>query len=224
LSCPVSSPGRQKFGDPNEQPSTIRQEGVARRDRDEVTWRYSPSLRQWEDVAMLRTEPAFEPVVNRRRVLTGGVALAVLAIATPACSSPPAPPAVDELEAQLTLARQDSELATAAAKGASQAVSTALMQVAGERTQHAQTLADEIKRVAPTTSASPPTTSPTTASAAATPPPPVGDVVRSLRASADSAAKLASTSSGYRAGLLGSIAASCTASYSVALASGAAAS
>ncbi len=174
---------------------------------------------------MLRIEPAVEAVVNRRRVLTGGVALAVLAIATPACSSPPAPPAVDELEAQLTLARQDSELATAAAAGASQAVSTALTQVAGERTQHAQALANEIKRVAPTTSASPATTSPTTtASAAASPPPPVADVVTSLRASADSAAKLASTSSGYRAGLLGSIAASCTASYSVALASGAAAS
>jgi hypothetical protein len=45
-----------------------------------------------------------------------------------------------------------------------------------------------------------------------------------LRASADSARQLAGTSSGYRAGLLGSIAASCTASYSVALTSGAAAS
>ena len=45
-------------------------------------------------------------------------------------------------------------------------------------------------------------------------------VVRSLRASADSARQLAGTSSGYRAGLLGSIAASCTASYSVALAFG----
>jgi hypothetical protein len=46
-------------------------------------------------------------------------------------------------------------------------------------------------------------------------------VVRSLRASADSARQLAGTSSGYRAGLLGSIAASCTASYTVALAFGA---
>jgi hypothetical protein len=219
-----SARGRQKFGDPDEQPSTIRQEGIVRRDRDEVTWRYSPPLRQWQDVAMLRTEPGFEPVVNRRRVLTGGVALAVLVIAAPACSSPPAPPAVDELEAQLTLARQDSALATAAAAGTSQAVSTALTQVAGERTRHAQALANEIKRVAPTSTSSATTSPTTTASAAATPPPSVADVVTSLRASADSAAKLASTSSGYRAGLLGSIAASCTASYSVALASGAAAS
>jgi len=51
-------------------------------------------------------------------------------------------------------------------------------------------------------------------------PPPLADVVRSLRASADSARQLAGTSSGYRAGLLGSIAASCTASYTVALAFG----
>jgi hypothetical protein len=42
-------------------------------------------------------------------------------------------------------------------------------------------------------------------------------VVDSLRASAESASRLVATSSGYRAGLLGSIAASCTASYMVAL-------
>jgi hypothetical protein len=174
---------------------------------------------------MLRSEPGFEPVVNRRRVLTGGAALAVLAIATPACSSPPAPPTVDELEAQLTLARQDSELATAAAAGTSQPVGTALKQVAAERTQHAQALTTEIARLAvnPTSSAAG-TTSPTSTASAATPPASVADVVKSLRASADGAATLASTSSGYRAGLLGSIAAACTASYSVALAFGAATS
>jgi hypothetical protein len=171
---------------------------------------------------MLRTEPDFDPVVNRRRVLTGGVALAVLAIATPACSSPPAPPTIDELEAELSLARQDSELATAAAVGASQQVNAALTQVAAERSQHAQALTTEIKRLAPTSSA---TTNPaTTTSAAAAPPPPLAAVVKSLKASADSARQLAITSSGYRAGLLGSIAASCTASYTVALAFEAAAS
>jgi hypothetical protein len=175
---------------------------------------------------MLRTEPGFEPAVNRRRILTGGVALAVLAIATPACSSPPAPPAVDELEAQLTLARQDSALAVAAAAGASQAVSTALKQVAAERTKHAQALTTEIARVAvnPTSTSAGATSPTTTASAAASPPTPVADVITSLRASADSAGALASASSGYRAGLLASIAASCTTSYSVALAPGAAAS
>ena len=172
---------------------------------------------------MLRAEPDFDPIVNRRRVLTGGMALAVLAIATPACSSPPAPPTVDELEAQVSLARQDSELATAAAVGASEQVNRALKQVASERSQHAQALTTEIQRLAPPSST---TTSPTTtaASAAAAPPPPLASVVTSLKASADSARQLASTSSGYRAGLLGSIAASCTASYTVALAFEAAAS
>ena len=172
---------------------------------------------------MLPAEPDFDPVVNRRRVLTGGVALAALAIVMPACSSPPAPPTVDELEAQVTLARQDSELATAAAVGASEQVSRALKQVATERSQHAQAMTTEIQRLAPTSSA---TTSPTTTttSAPAAPPPPLADVVKSLKASADSARELAITSSGYRAGLLGSIAASCTASYTVALAFEAAAS
>ncbi len=175
---------------------------------------------------MPSTEPGFRPVVSRRRALAGGVVLAVFGIAVPACTSPPAPPAVDELEAQLTLARRDSELATAAAVGASQPVNAALTEVAAERTKHAQALTTEIARLAVNpTSTSPATTSPTTTgSAAAAPPPPLADVVRSLRASATSAGQLASTSSGYRAGLLGSIAAACTASYSVALAFGAASS
>jgi len=151
-------------------------------------------------------------------VLVGGAALAVFGMAVPACSSLPAPPAVDELEAQLTLARRDSELATAAAVGASQPVNAALTEVAAERTKHAQALTAEIARltVDPTS-----TSRETTTPAVAAPPPPLADVIRSLRASADSARQLAGTSSGYRAGLLGSIAASCTASYSVALASGA---
>ncbi|HEY2197689.1 MAG TPA: hypothetical protein VGH69_08355 [Mycobacterium sp.] len=148
-------------------------------------------------------------------------------MAVPGCSSPPPPPpAVDELEAQLTLARSDSELATAAAVGAPQPVNAALTEVAAERTKHAQALTTEIARLAvnPTSTSHETTTPATTTSAAAAPPPPLADVVRSLRASADSARQLAGTSSGYRAGLLGSIAASCTASYSVALALGAASS
>ncbi|WP_292990757.1 hypothetical protein [Mycobacterium sp.] len=173
---------------------------------------------------MPRTDPVFEPVVNRRRMLTGGVALAVFAVATPACSPPPPPPpAVDELEAQLTLARHDSELATAAAAGASPAVTAALQQVAAERTQHAQALTAEIKRLAPTSSSSATSPTPTT-SAVSAPPPPLATVISSLKGSADSAASLAAESSGYRAGLLGSIAAACTASHSVALAFGASAS
>jgi hypothetical protein len=195
-----------------------------RSDRDEVSCHSSALRGQWQDVAVLRTEPGLETTLSRRRVLAGGIAVAVFGIAAPACSSPPPPPAVDELEAQLSLARHDSELAKAAAVGAPQQIGTALTEVAAERTQHAQALTTEIARLAVSpSSTSSQTTTPTTTNAAA-PPPPLVDVVRSLKTSADSAGELASTSSGYRAGLLGSIAAACTASYSVALASSATAS
>jgi len=166
-----------------------------------------------------RTLPGVRPVFSRRRVLAGGAALAVLGMAAPACSSPPAPPAVDELEAQLQRARHDSELAAAAAVAAEKPVNAALTEVASERARHAQALTTEIARLAVNpTSTSSQTTSPTsTTSAAAAPPPTLSDVINSLRGSAASASHLATTSSGYRAGLLGSIAAACTASYSVAL-------
>ncbi len=170
---------------------------------------------------MLRAEPGFETTVSRRRVLAGGVALAAFGIAASACSSPPPPPAVDELEAPLASALRDSALATSAAVGAPQQISAALTEVATERTRHAQALKTEIARLAVSpTSTSAQTASPTTTTNAAAPPPPVADVIRALKESADSAGQLATTSSGYRAGLLGSIAASCTASYSVALAPG----
>jgi hypothetical protein len=170
--------------------------------------------------------PRTVPVVSRRHLLAGGAVLAVVGIAGSACSSQPAPPSVDELESQLNLARQDSELASAAAKGAAQPVSAALTEVASERAQHARALTAEIARVAgaPTSSSSE-TTSPTPAnSAVAGPPPSLSDVVNSLRASAASAGRLATTSSGYRAGLLGSIAAACTAAHTVALVFGKSAS
>jgi hypothetical protein len=152
-------------------------------------------------------------------VLAGGAAVALLGITGSACSSPPAPPAVDELESQLKLAQHDSELATAAAAAADKPVSAALSEVASERTRHAQALATEIARLAVNpTSSTAATTSPTTTTSAATAPPPsLSDVINSLRGSAASASHLAMTSSGYRAGLLASIAAACTASYSVAL-------
>ncbi|UQX13217.1 hypothetical protein M5I08_18980 [Candidatus Mycobacterium methanotrophicum] len=159
-------------------------------------------------------------------MLAAGAALAVFAMAGSACSSPPAPPAVDELESQLMLARRDSELAAAAAAAAANPVNAALTEVAAERTQHARALATEIARLAVNpTSTSGQTTSPTPpTSAAAAPPPTLSDVINSLRGSAASASHVAMTSSGYRAGLLGSIAAACTASYSVALVFGGSAS
>jgi hypothetical protein len=98
--------------------------------------------------------------------------------------------------------------------------------VATQRADHARALSTEISRAAgKLTSSSSETTSPSQAAPAGPPPPPpppppIADVINSLRASAESASRLATTSPGYRAGLLASIAASCTASYMVALVPG----
>ncbi|WP_236056952.1 hypothetical protein [Mycobacterium sp. SM1] len=135
----------------------------------------------------------------------------------PGCGSSPSPPAVDELQSQLELARRDSELATAAAAAELGQLAAALREVALERSRHAQALATEIDRVAgrsTTTSSAPPGP---VATGPAAPLPSLSDVVDALHNSAESAARLAATLSGYRAGLLGSIAASCTAAYTVAL-------
>jgi hypothetical protein len=165
--------------------------------------------------------PSTAPVVSRRHLLAGGAALAVLGVVAPACGSPPPAPAVDELQSQLELARSDSELATAAAATELGQVAAALKEVALERFRHAQALATEIDRVAGrSTTTSAPTMSATTSSTptgSIAPRASLSDVADSLHASADSAARLAATLSGYRAGLLGSIAAACTAAYTVGL-------
>lgn len=172
--------------------------------------------------------PRALPVVNRRGVLAGGAALAALGVVATACGeSTPKPPAVEELLGPLDQARRDSALASAAAGavGSPPQIAAALTVVASQRAAHARALSTEIARAAgklvsatsETSSSSP---SPTDPAAPPPPPPPVSDVVDSLRASAESASRLVATSSGYRAGLLASIAASCTASYTVALVPG----
>lgn len=184
---------------------------------------FSPSSSQIGVTRFVRPDRAGDHavLVKRRDVLAGGAALAALGILASACNSKPAPPAVDELQSQLESAWQDSELAAAAASAARPPIAAALAEVATERSAHATALAAEIARVAPkpvagsaTSSAKPEPTATSTPSAAA---PSLADVVNALHASADSASRLAATSSGYRAGLLGSIAAACTAAYSVAL-------
>jgi hypothetical protein len=224
LSGQADLPGRC-CSTPDSQLPTIRQESGISRDRGGLTRRYNGLfevlLTQWQDVAVPRRLSVVGPVVSRRHVLTAGAALVMLGVTASACGSPPAPPAVDELESQLKMARRDSELAKAAAAAADKPISAALTEVAAERAQHAQALATEIARLAVTsTSTSSQTTSGTpTTSRAAVPPPALSDVINSLHASAASAGQLATSSSGYRAGLLGSIAAACTAAYTVALVS-----
>ena len=155
--------------------------------------------------------------------------MVLLAVTVSACGSPPPPP-VDPLEAQLNLATADAATARAAATVAPPDLVAALTQVASERAEHARVLAVEIARAAgrpaPTettgTTGTADITTSTTSTAAGTtsppPPPTAKDVAAALRRSADSAAQLAPTLSGYRAGLMGSIAASCTTSFTVGLA------
>ncbi len=173
--------------------------------------------------------PSAVPVTNRRGVLAGAAALAAFGVVASACGeSPPKPPPVENLLGPLDQARKDSALAgaAAAAVGVAPQIAAALSVVATQRAAHARALSTEISRASgKLTSPSGETTPPSTSSSAAEagpppPPPPVSDVINSLRASAESASRLVTTESGYRSGLLSSIAASCTASYQVALVPG----
>jgi hypothetical protein len=153
--------------------------------------------------------------VSRRQMLFGAAALALPGGTVTACGASPPPPEVDELAAQLDRARADGQLATdAAAATPPPPAAQALTAVASERSAHAQALSDELVRMVGKEA---PTTTSTSTTAAPAKAPTTDDVIAALRQSADSAAQLAVKQSGYRAGLLGSIAASCTAAYTVAL-------
>ena len=153
--------------------------------------------------------------ISRRRVLIAAAALSAIGATASACGSPAPQP--EELAPQLDLARRDSQMAGAAATAAGPFYGPLLNVVADERAAHAKALSQEIARAAGETTTSSQAAAPTP-SGAAVPPPSRTDVMAALRESADSAAKLAANLSGYRAGLLGSIAASCTASVTVPLA------
>lgn len=175
--------------------------------------------------------PSVLPTVSRRRLLVGGAALALLGgtVATACASSPPTKD-IDALLGQLKRAQSDGELAGNAATAAPRKLAAALNTVAGQRAAHAKALSDEITRISgeapPTTSVTSATSAtsatispspPTTTSGPPPKPPTAADVVAALQQSADGASLLATQQSGYRAGLLGSIAAACTAAATVAL-------
>lgn len=164
-----------------------------------------------------------DPVLSRRRVLALALLGPALGSAAIACGRR-GPSGPDPLEDQLTAARRDSEMATAAAKAAAAGFAPGLSVVAAERARHADALVEELARAAgkPTPAAAETASasaSPSAKPAVPPPPPSVEDVAKALRQSADSAAKLAPTLSGYRAGLLGSIAAACATSAAIGLAS-----
>lgn len=170
--------------------------------------------------------PSAPPALSRRSLLIGAlpatVALGLLGGVT-ACAPAPPPADLADLRTQFDRANADSQLAGDAATApagrtpAPKVVAT-LTAIAAERTAHARAISDEITRLTdgdvPTTSATPTTTTTGAAPAAA---PSVTDVAKALRESAEDAARVAAEMTGYRAGLLGSVAASCTAAYQVAL-------
>jgi hypothetical protein len=149
-------------------------------------------------------------------MLVGTAALALVGATGVGCGKLAPPPELAELTAQLEAAHRDSQLASDAADASKPPQRPALAAVSSERSKHAEALAAEIARLTgePATS----TSATTTTTAMPAPAPTAKDVVATLKKSAESAAQLATEMSGYRAGLLGSIAASCTAAYTVSLA------
>ncbi|MGR6521498.1 hypothetical protein [Rhodococcus sp. MS13] len=119
---------------------------------------------------------------------------------------------VDQLTAQAERARSDAAAATAAIALAPDK-SASLTTISAERTAHALELDAEIARAAGggATTTAPPSTS------VANAPTGVDTLRTSLNDSARSAADLARTMSGFRAGLLGSISASCSTQVAVLL-------
>jgi hypothetical protein len=167
--------------------------------------------------------PPRPTTVDRRRVLLGAAGLAALAVTAAACSDPAPPGDLDDLTTALDRARADATLASQAAATARDRAATALGEVAKERSAHADALSAEIVRLtgraAPTTTVTVTTTPSGAPGVGGTPPAATAaDVVGALRASADSASHSAAGLTGYRAGLLASIAAACTASFTVSLA------
>lgn len=153
------------------------------------------------------------PAVNRRSALrlAGGGALAVTAVgALAACTRNDTPAAPDPLIAQETSARTDAAAATAAI-ATSPDKAGALQTIATQRTAHADVLRTEIDRAigvygdGSTPSRRTPPVTPT----APVPPPGVAVLRTQLQQSQRSAADLSAQLSGYRAGLLSSISASC---------------
>ncbi|MBY4128997.1 hypothetical protein HQO83_11415 [Rhodococcus fascians] len=172
----------------------------------------------WHDVGV--PTPIAALALTRRGLfrLAGAAVLTTATVgAVAACSDEEiSGPALDSLTAQLRAARSDAADATAAATTIPDYAS-ALTVVAAQRTEHANALDTEIARATGATTGTSPSATTTTV-APSTPPADIAAVRETLTASARSAAEAARNESGYRAGLLGSISASCTVSALVVLA------
>ncbi|MFI7666333.1 hypothetical protein [Nocardia sp. NPDC049526] len=173
-------------------------------------------------------------IVDRRTALrlAGSTTVGVLAVGAVAGCTDKTVYQPDPLAAQENLARADAAAATAAIAVTPQR-HAALTAIADERTAHADALRAEINRVIGvygdgttpthrTREVTPPAsgTSPAASGASGSPttPPSIDELRTRLAKSQQSAGDLARTQSGYRAGLLASISASCAAQAGVLLA------
>ncbi|WUC07986.1 hypothetical protein OG874_23090 [Nocardia sp. NBC_00565] len=173
-------------------------------------------------------------MVDRRTALrlAGGTTVGALTIGAVSGCTDKTVYEPDPLAAQEVLARADAAAATAAIALAPQQ-HAALTAIAGERTAHADALRAEINRVIGVygdgttpihrtrdraTPASGPSPAASGTAVPPTAPPSVDELRARLAKSQQSAGDLARTQSGYRAGLLASISASCAAQAGVLLA------
>lgn len=157
--------------------------------------------------------PAATPL-SRRSVLRAAVGAAAIGVLVSACGRD------EHNEPDTLLPQLGGSLRCGAGHrrrgrpGLNPATVAAYTEVAAERGKHADALAAEITRA---TGSSPTSSTTAAGGSVAAPAPARRDVVAALTRSAESASGRAVTESGYRAGLLGSIAASCTALYLVGL-------
>ncbi|MDA3624344.1 hypothetical protein [Saccharopolyspora oryzae] len=146
-------------------------------------------------------------VLGRRSVLRLIAAAPVVAALTTACSSAPDEP--DQLLALAEAAKSDAQLAKAVAQAHAKLAEVA-NEIANARSTHADALQQEIDRVNPRDPEDPPSVpeaapqqAPGSAGAASQ------ALSDALGAAQDQASKLVPGLPGYRAGLVGSISASC---------------
>ena len=174
------------------------------------------------DVIPVPPDRPLSHCLDRRSVLrsAGGGAVALVALGAATACVDKTPPAPDVLVTQEVSARTDAVWAKAAIAIAPEHTA-ALTTVAAQRTEHADALRTEIDRATGVygdgtkpESATPPVAEPV----APAPPPDLATIRARLTDSQHSAAALAATLSGYRAGLLGSVSACCATHVAVVLA------
>lgn len=163
----------------------------------------------------MQTSPPLPPISRRALLRWSTIAVTgAAAVGLTACGASDDDSEPDPLLAQAERARVDAATATALVAVAPE-IGDALTAIANERTIHAEALDAETARAIGATDA---TTSPSTTTSPATgPAPTVEDLRGRLIESRRSAAELARTLQGYRAGLLGSISAACAAQTEVLL-------